>query len=257
MLRGRLFGLGVICCCISVSLASCGNGNGGGVTPATGNGTRGVTPAAGCTEQYPERASGAGVLSACATSDGSGLSVVNISNSVLELTPTEQSGISSALYVEASASSVSAALLQEAVTAGCDGSRCTVRKGDAVVFSGVPPATVYVRVQPSDTVAGDVASILGSYLDKYLTTPSALVKQSAVACAQNLQDLTAPQPFPADAIRQTLSTYQPCKSTYQAIFGESKQADSVANDLVSSLEGKVKANFVDELLEGVARVHPR
>lgn len=252
--RRRLLALATIAWCLAAALSSCGDDDAGTATPGV---SVSATPDPGCNDEFPVQASGAGVLAACAAADGSALSVRNISDSVLQLTPGETSGISLVTFFPASASSVSAALLQQTVSAGCDGLHCTLRNGDGAVFSGLPPAIVNVQVQPDATIAGDIASLLGAYMDQFLTSPSQALRQSAVTCAANLQSLPDLQQFPADAMRQLLGTYQPCRSVYQAIFGESTQAPSVADDLVSSLRARVKANFVDELLLGLARAHPR
>jgi hypothetical protein len=263
-LRG-LRAIGVLASTV-LFLAACG-GHGGETTvepttppvepttPPVEPTTNSPQPEEDCSPDYPQKVSGAGVLSACTTSDGSYLSVVNISNSVLDLRPT--SSVTAWYYPSDPGTSVSEILLHRTVSGGCDSTKCRLRPRDGAVYSGTPPFTVRVGITPVDTIMGDAAHILGGWVDRYATNPSGGVRGFALRCAAGLDDLRSPEQFPEDEIRDILATYPSCKSTYRAIFGDAAESPSVADDLLSSLKSEVKGNFVDELLQALAKIHAR
>jgi hypothetical protein len=81
----RRVGLGALLCTMAVVAAACG---GGGGDETTAEATATETPDEGCYDGYPHRVSGQGVLKAC-SSGSLGLSVTNISNSVVKVSLVE------------------------------------------------------------------------------------------------------------------------------------------------------------------------
>jgi hypothetical protein len=235
-----------------VGTPACGGGSDDETT--AGPATTTVVPDDGCFEGHPYRVNGQGVLKACSSGRLS-LSVTNISDSVVEASLVEPQSPFRATFSPAPGSSASVLLPGELVSGGCDGSSCTLRPGDSAAFFNYPSATVAVHILARETLTADVARILGGYVDN--ATNPALAKNKAVGCAEQLSDLKNPEAFPEDEIRGILGAAGPCTSAYKAIVQEGRESSFGADDVLKSLEREVRANWLDELLHGIAQVHPR
>lgn len=199
--------------------------------------SEGVSPDPGCTEEHPYVAPVDDALqllvSACTTSDGYSLHVINLAPAVLTVRPLVDM---EAFVVNRASADQLAAILTQNLWDGdyYDGSNAArLLPGSSLIAVGAyEPALVSLEADATGSQLAYTTQVFGSFLENKLENTSMAITSGAQQCASAIAQAGANYDLSAwqDALAYGINNYTECKSFVAAM--EEDAAPSLSDDLV-------------------------
>jgi hypothetical protein len=170
----------------------------------------------------------------CVSEDEASMLVTNISQAVLDISPTDAYADTS-VQAAGGDNSFAAAAVAQFVTSECDSGDCVIGPGDGVLVEGEAPIQATVDLDPVATGEAEAARFVGGWVDQQLRGDIGAFLDSVTACADDIetfsQEVTGEGPIdPETFYVNAMSSVESCKGLVNQVHEEAVVEAEAANE---------------------------
>ncbi len=205
----------------------------------------------GCSDDFPRRvpepSQFSGFVVLCDVEGGTEMSVRNIGNVVLVVTPNQQQWLA-ADATPAPERTFAYKLIQTTIPAACGAGSCSVPPSATLTISATVPVRATLDVAPGQTVAATLARSLADQVNARLGTPGQRLADRIVNCAQQAPGALQGAAW-EEAFRNTLNASSSCLVVMEQLGGtDSVERETATQRVIRQARRYTSGAWIDGLL---------